>query len=130
VTVLGSNALQRLRASLALLAAVTTLLACQSPDSAPEPSCKNDVAPIYMCLTRSQMEETAQSTCAGNSNLSSANTPTPAPTIAAKFLANGCLAKQHTCDGCCQRALLDGEPQSDGSCCYYYCDDVCCGPRR
>jgi hypothetical protein len=54
----------------------------------------------------------------------------PVPTaeeVDAKFLANGCLKGTSTCNGCCNPAVGEGEPQADGSCCYTFCAGACCG---
>jgi hypothetical protein len=54
----------------------------------------------------------------------------PVPTdeqVAAQFLANGCLQKTVTCNGCCNPAQDEGVPQADGSCCYTFCSSSCCG---
>jgi hypothetical protein len=54
----------------------------------------------------------------------------PAPTaeeVDAMFLANGCLKGSATCNGCCNPAMGEGEPQADGSCCYTFCTGACCG---
>ena len=91
------------------------------------PTCKNDRAPTLDCWTRAEMELRAADGCIGNSNVAMTRA-TPAETlIKANFLPNGCLAKEHACDGCCNPAAQEGEPQGDGSCCYYHCDNVCCG---
>jgi hypothetical protein len=55
-------------------------------------------------------------------------TPTPSDAeISAKFSPDGCLMRQFSCDGCCNLAIADGEPQADGSCCYVFCTGACCG---
>lgn len=57
-----------------------------------------------------------------------ATSPTPTDDeVKAKFLANGCLQRPSTCNGCCNRAQDEGEPQPDGSCCYTFCSGACCG---
>jgi hypothetical protein len=54
----------------------------------------------------------------------------PVPTaqeVDALFLPNGCLKGTATCNGCCNPAQGEGEPQPDGSCCYTFCGGACCG---
>jgi hypothetical protein len=43
------------------------------------------------------------------------------------FLPNGCLERALSCNGCCNPAVSEGEPQADGSCCYMFCSGSCCG---
>ncbi len=79
--------------------------------------------PGQECFTAAQMKQKATFGC-GQIPID------PAPTeqqVAAKFLANGCLERTATCDGCCNPSETDGVPQGDGSCCYTFCGGSCCG---
>jgi hypothetical protein len=66
----------------------------------------------------------AQSGCGNEVN---PNSTVASADVSVRFLPNGCLPKALVCDGCCNPAEEDGEPQSDGSCCYYHCTGSCCG---
>ena len=75
------------------------------------------------CYPRADMESKARYGCG---QIPKSPIPTDAEVMAA-FLPNGCLPKQMACDGCCNPAAVEGEPQGDGSCCYTYCGGACCG---
>jgi hypothetical protein len=99
------------------------LAACASIE--PEaPSCHNGREPVRRCMSRQAMENTTRSSCQGLSNRPTPETPPPRESL---LMDNGCLPAELACDGCCTPAAAEGEPQPDGSCCYYHCPGSCCG---
>ena len=78
---------------------------------------------VRSCYSREQMENKARYGCG---QAPKSPTPTDAEVTAA-FLQNGCLPKQMACDGCCNPATAEGQPQTDGTRCYVHCAGACCG---
>lgn len=94
-----------------------------TPTPAPFPAVQCSVPTSMACYTQEQMYNSASWGC----GMIAPDPPLTEAQIAAKFLHNGCLAMGHACDGCCNPAAAEGEPQADGSCCYVYCSEGCCG---
>jgi hypothetical protein len=85
--------------------------------------CSSGMPAERECFVRSVMETKAAFGCGQIAIM-----PTPTTDeVKAKFLPNGCLKREATCNGCCVPAVAEGEPQSDGSCCYTFCSTFCCG---
>jgi hypothetical protein len=104
--------------------AVKLLAACAEPDPPPPPTCPSGREPERTCFSRERME-LATRTCGG---LTNRPVTEPEPTVRESLIMdNGCLPKQFACNGCCSPAVEEGEPQPDGSCCYYHCPGACCG---
>ena len=92
----------------------------------PAPSCDGEGPPTKTCLTRSQMDDRARIVCSGGPQATCVERS--AAEIAAQFDDDGCLLASQVTDGCCNDAVRPGDPQADGSCCYYHCTPhVCCG---
>lgn len=86
------------------------------------PAC-NGARPERLCHSREAMEAQFRFGCG---MIPKEPVPTSAQ-IAAAFLPNGCLPRNESCNSCCNPGASDGEPQADGSCCYWYCSGSCCG---
>lgn len=106
------------------MAAGTGLAACADAGAGvgdDPPSCEQGEA-IRTCYSRDVMEGWTAGSCQGFRPLGSP----PSPEV--PLLANGCLPAAAVCDSCCNRSVREGEPNGDGSCCYWHCDTgACCG---
>lgn len=76
------------------------------------------------CFARASMEAQAKYGCGMIANPPARFTDAE---VQQHFLPNGCLERALSCNGCCNPAVSEGEPQADGSCCYMFCAGSCCG---
>jgi hypothetical protein len=81
--------------------------------------------PARACLSRTELENQARWGLGGRERPSE---PLRSDAeIAAMFLPNGCMPREHAHSSCCNPALTEATVAADGTCCYEFCTASCCG---
>jgi hypothetical protein len=79
--------------------------------------------PVEFCVDRETMEYQA----AYGTGQIPMDPPRTSAEVAAGFEENGCMRSDWVATSCCNPAIVPGEPDGEGLCCYVACDGVCCG---